>query len=515
MDLQSYVCDQPLRIGTARQLLIDDYLVEDRFGIERRLRLPLRYPKNPVLCADRLWEGWGVMSPEVIYDPERGLFRMWYNSGSVAAWYAQLAGAQQQWDPAVHGFTAFACYAESEDGVSWRKPDLGLIRYADFADTNIVFTGNGGCGASQVFLDPREQDESRRYKMIYAELVPERGTCLAYSPDGLRWTPAAQNPLIPGHYDTRNQVIWDEVHGRWVMITRPPIWAMRDYSLLGSVERKGRNLRRNGRRRVAVATSEDLLHWSFPRTVFGADETDVEAGLPDVDSMKVWNYHGLFLGFATATNTAGEGGTIRLVYSRDAIRWHQLPGRPAFLAPSEGDHFDSGWVTTVSAPVAMGSRWGLYYGGYSRSYEMTEYETAIGLVRLHPEGLVEQHAGEQGGFLLTREFILEGDRLEVNCVLHNPTGDNAGSVQAELITRPGPDSPAVWSRAGLEHSGYDVVPGHSLQECDRIAGNCEHVVVTWQGNPDLRPWQGQAVYLRFFLRNAGLYAFQIADSAAS
>lgn len=512
MNLQFYVEDQPMQIGTARQLLLDDYMVEDRFRLRRRLHQPIRYPRNPVLCADRPWESWGVMSTNVIYDKEKQLFRMWYNSGNVAAFYAQLGNSRQKWDPKVQGYVGYACYAESEDGVNWRKPNLGIVRFGDFPDTNIVFTGNAGCGAQQVFLDERETNENRRYKMIYDELQPYRGICLAYSPDGIHWTTAPENPLIRGHYDTRNQIVWDADRKRWLMITRPPIWAMRDYGLLGAVQRKGRNLRRNGRCRVAIATSEDLVHWSFPRTMFSADETDIEEDRPDIDSMKVWAYHGLFLGFPTSTNFAGEAGVSKLAFSRDGIHWQQLPGHPAYIAPGREGEFDGGWITTVSNPIEYGGKWWQYYGGYSHSYEMSEYETGIGLVRIHPEGLVEQYAAAEGGFLLTREFTLEGDQLEVNCVLHNPTGDNAGSVQVELITRPGPDSPPVWGAPGLEHSGYDVIPGHSLQDCDPITGSHPHAVVSWKGNTDLSPWRGQAVYLRFFLREAGLFAFQVVDS---
>lgn len=511
MGLSDYVKDQPLRIGTGRQLLVDDYLVEDRFAVRRRVRPPLRFPRNPVLWADRPWETMGVMCPNVIYDSERRVFRMWYNSGSIAAFYAALGGTGH-YDPAVHGYAGFTCYAESEDGVTWRKPVLGIIGNGDCSDTNIVFTGNAGAGAGQVFLDPREADAARRYKMVYCELQPVRGTCMAFSPDGLHWTPSPDNPMVPGHYDTRNQIVWDARRGRWLMITRPPIWSMRDYGLIGEVERKGQRIRRNGRRRVAVATSEDLVHWSFPRTVLAADEADMEAGRPDIDSMKVFAYDDLFVGFLTSTDFAGEAGRVRLAFSRDGVRWDQLPGHPDWLVPGPEGAFDGGWITTVSDPVEVGGRWWQYYGGYSHSYEMSEYETAIGLVRLHPEGLVEQYAGPEGGFLLTREFVLEGDRLEVNCILHNPTGDNAGSVQVEVITRPGPGSPAVWSAPGLEHSGHDVLPDHALADCDPIPSNCPHAVVRWKGNPDLGAWRGRAVYLRFFLRNAGLYGFAVREA---
>jgi hypothetical protein len=515
--LESYVKGEPLRIGTARQLLVDDYLVEDRFGVERRQRQPLKYPKNPVMTADRPWEPMGVWYPDVLYDAERKVFRMWYVSGNVEAWYYQLGGAgRARWNPALHGYPAFLCYAESADGIHWEKPPLGLVAYRDQTKTNIVYTGNCFSGAHQVIVDPRESDPQRRYKLIYDDLEPKRGTYIACSPDGLRWTRCHTESLMPGHYDNPKPIVWDDANRRWIMITRPPIWALKDYGLMGAVARKGRSIRRSPRRKVAVSVSEDLLHWSFPRTLFAADETDLALGMSEFDNMWIWKYHGLYLGFLAEYQPDGNGGAIKLAFSRDGLRWQQLPDRPVYIARGRDGEFDGGFVAAGTTNIVeFGGKWWQYYGGYSRADEMSEYETGIGLVRMHPEGLVEQQAGADGGFLLTREFVLEGDRLEVNCVLHNPTGDNGGSIQVEVLTRPGPGSPAVWERPGLEVSGYDLLPGRGLQDCDAIAGNFPHAVVSWKGNPDLGPWRGKAVYLRFFLRNAGLYGFQIADSRAA
>ena len=53
------------------------------------------------------------------------------------------------------------CYAESEDGVSWSKPDLGAVTYNGSLANNIVWDLHG----ASVFVDHRAP-EAERYQAI-------------------------------------------------------------------------------------------------------------------------------------------------------------------------------------------------------------------------------------------------------------------------------------------------------------------------------------------------------------
>ncbi len=67
------------------------------------------------------------------------------------------------------------CYATSDDGLAWTKPNLGLFPFFETKETNIVLIGagddeQGGYGdryCNSVLVDPRETDPARRYKMAY------------------------------------------------------------------------------------------------------------------------------------------------------------------------------------------------------------------------------------------------------------------------------------------------------------------------------------------------------------
>ncbi len=91
------------------------------------------------------------------------------------------------------------CYAVSEDGVKWTKPNLGLVEYNGDTNNNLPTIDGGNSIAGVVCLllyEPDDPNPDRRFKMI-REIDP-RQINAAYSPDGLRWTESSNNPIIRG-----------------------------------------------------------------------------------------------------------------------------------------------------------------------------------------------------------------------------------------------------------------------------------------------------------------------------
>ena len=68
-----------------------------------------RVSDRPVLVPEKEYEGTAVMNPCVMWDDEKKIFRMWYAAG-------------ENYEPDVIG------YAESSDGVVWKKYPEPLIR---------------------------------------------------------------------------------------------------------------------------------------------------------------------------------------------------------------------------------------------------------------------------------------------------------------------------------------------------------------------------------------------------
>ena len=170
--LPPYLEDPPtvIPIDVGRQLFVDDFLIEENL-LERTYHHAEYYADNPVLRPTTKWERYDeyadrtktrsnpaamVFSDGVFFDPTDRLFKMWY----------------------MGGYSQNVCYAVSRDGISWDKPDLGIV-----PGTNITLSI--GRDSSTVWLDLDGHDPDARFKMaLYRNL----SLLLFRSRDGIHWT---------------------------------------------------------------------------------------------------------------------------------------------------------------------------------------------------------------------------------------------------------------------------------------------------------------------------------------
>ncbi|MFP6677269.1 MAG: hypothetical protein VB878_19455, partial [Pirellulaceae bacterium] len=105
---------QVIDIGTRRELFIDTFLIDRMEGkAVQRLHHPV--PREVALVHDEPWEGTGSGYHSVFQDGDK--YRMYYK-----AWHLDVTDAGVN----TNRHPLFCCYAESDDGIHWRKPDLGL-----------------------------------------------------------------------------------------------------------------------------------------------------------------------------------------------------------------------------------------------------------------------------------------------------------------------------------------------------------------------------------------------------
>ena len=95
----------------------------------------VKYRDNPVIRRDRPWEGNDLHYGTVLYDDVEKLFKLWYNN----IHYSATERVPKSLVPTVakkydRGF----CYAVSEDGFRWEKPNLGQVEFDGSKDNNIV-----------------------------------------------------------------------------------------------------------------------------------------------------------------------------------------------------------------------------------------------------------------------------------------------------------------------------------------------------------------------------------------
>ena len=102
------------------------------------------------------------------------------------------------------------------------------------------------------------------------------------------------------------------------------------------------------------------------------------------------------------------------------------------------------------------------------------------------DGFVSVHAPLRGGEFVTKPFLMEGDKLEINF-----STSAAGGIHIEI-----------------EDAEGKPIPGFTLAENPEIFGDAIDYVVPWRPGSDLGKLAGKAIRLRFVLRDADLYAIR-------
>ena len=101
-----------------------------------RLKLHPPQPREVVLRFDQPWEGLYSGYETILKDNDR--FRFYYRG---------LAEAKHDLD------TEVTCVAESEDGIHWTRPKLGIYEIHETKENNVVLARNRGCHNLAPFID--------------------------------------------------------------------------------------------------------------------------------------------------------------------------------------------------------------------------------------------------------------------------------------------------------------------------------------------------------------------------
>lgn len=503
----AYFTGEPLRFGNRVQYLCDDYAVEDRYALRRVVGPVEKHPGNPLrIGPDLPWETstdewWGANLRHVVYDPGERRFKGWYATYRVEP-DSRGSGRKFNYD---------TLYAESRDGITWVKPELDLF-LRDGRKTNIVLHQERETALlEEVLFDGAARDPAHRFVALVKTVPPgETQRCVVrmHSADGRRWKLAENAVLFRGTTDGAYSLARDEERDRWILLRRPPTRAL--------VNTQGDfYAARNLKRRVSVALSRDLVHWTYPRNVVILDELD-DASLAqpgnrmDIDWGTTVRAEGIFFGFLTLMDNlkVARPAHSHLMWSRDGLDWERLPERPCFIENGAPGEWDAG-TTRVGSLVTHGDRIHIYYNGRNRTEAFhgqpgeRNYPSfnGTGLAFIGRDRFVGLQAGPEGGFLLTRQFVLEGDQIELNCRAHarNPAPGALAQVRAEIL------QPAA------HHLTAEAFPGFTLGDSVPVSVTDDYRLrLAWKGKASLAELRGKPVYVRLHLRNVTLYTLRIA-----
>jgi len=462
--------DWPVKIDDSRQLFVDDYLIAERVGLEREVHTPVKHPQNPVFVPDKPWERLQEDSPGgavfqiVRRDEDTGLFRMWY-AGYVR--YALPDGRNVRFP---------GLYAESKDGVTWEKPDLGLYEFDGSRENNIVLPAGNLFG---LLYEPDDPDPNRRYKGIVwhePEYVPREGYFLYTSPDGIHWTREREAPLAisltgyampqPGIGDT-SIFRWDRLLGRYVCDTK--------FVLPGKFRCRG------------IMESDDLIHWTRPRMTLYPDALDH----PDsqVYGHLSFCYESMWLGLLRVmhTHVGWKQTTVELTASRDGRTWSRVGNREEFIPLGERDDWDADYHDPTWDPIPVGEELWIYYRSVNRqpTESTPRVGHAVGLATLRRDGFASLNAQDTPGTVVTRPLTFPGTSLFVNAEV-----GEGGWVKAAVL------SPA---REAIDRCNLD-------QSVPLVEGTTRGPL-QWDGRDSVQMGELEHVRLQFELKNAKLYSF--------
>jgi hypothetical protein len=459
--------DLPRRIGNRRQLFLDDWMIESSENLRREPGKPVKHPANPVLRPSMPWDAARVdLYGNAVWDSRAKLLRLFYNCQS---WPRAVAGS----DKPVK--TVQLCYAESSDrGLSWRKPLFGTVPFDGVPETNIVYRPRYmNLAGPFVLFDERDPDPGRRYKLFTSDYgdapakapAPPPGIDVAFSPDGVHWRPSSLNPVLPLLSDTAQSVVWDARIGRYVAFVR-----MRP---------------RGFGRAVGRSESADFEHWSPPELVFATRRHEFYA-------MGVTSYEGLYIGTPWIIYNDKKDPALappimeaELGFSRDGWTWTRLfPGSP-FLGVGAPGSPDEKQIRMSSSLIVLDDRVLCLYA-MSRDVHVSDMRVEVGLATLRLDGFASMTAGETEGTLVTKPFVVEGTRLEINA------DASAGEAAIEVLDARG-----------------RPIPGYEARHCRGIRGDGLRLSVAWDSHHEFARLRGKVVRLRFVLRRARLYSFQV------
>lgn len=447
-----------------KNLFVDSDMIGQMHKVYRKVHAASKLQK-PVLEADKPWEQGELYDGKkdrrvyiygtVLKDKSAGTFRMWYN---------RLRDNY---------------YATSQDGISWKRPNLGLV-----GENNMINLFDFHCPS--FIRDEWDTDPAKRFKAVGSS--KGKGYFAAYSADGLNWNLYPENPILKSS-DTIT-LSQDPTNGEYLAF------------------HKVNNDPRVKGRQVFLSVSNDMQNWSAPTPVMVTDELDhVEARrLPggthsEFYNMSAFPYANQWLGMVTHFRRTGEpkvkkydGGhrqsfadgpiDVQLVHSRDGRHWKRCSDRSPVIGLGPY-HYDSGSILGLcNSPVISGDEMWMYYtamttthGGY-----LPDKEMSIARASWRIDGLVSMRSDNDGGMVETNPLVPEGDTLFVNANVAS------GKLTIEVLDAQGREMP-----------GYGKCV---ISKKDGIS-----IPVAWNNSKKLPA--GTPIKLRFHIQQGDLFSYTI------
>jgi hypothetical protein len=114
---------------SSRFLLLDKRIIEKTENVKLEVGKAEKHPANPLFGEEKDWEmRFDNLYGNVIFDEEERIYKCWYSPFIVDSSAHGMALEQRMRDYSEPPKREMGiCYATSEDGINWEKPELGLV----------------------------------------------------------------------------------------------------------------------------------------------------------------------------------------------------------------------------------------------------------------------------------------------------------------------------------------------------------------------------------------------------
>ncbi len=498
-------------------LLLDEALIDRQRNIQHEVQPGEKHPFVMEPDKDKPWEYCGPgMSKRihlygtVLYDHLAGKYRMWYFARMGPHWRFEAGNYQipglyvprtDEKPYSCNGVTEdnygrpfadndrgdLTCYAESDDGINWVKPNLRIFTFNGSADNNIVWDLHG----ASVFIDRDEKNPNKRYKAI-GFCRRYRNIFLIVSPDGIHWDDSDHlEPVSPRSNEGTFNVTYDSKNRIY-----------RAYSIVRFDDKE--------KRRVICYTESPSLQgpWKESEPILEPTNWDDEIAhrrygalrteFHNLSAFRYGNIHVGLLGalYVTAEQIPGQKNQMpcdgpidtQLVYSRDGITWkHADRQRTPVIPRGQADDFDKGMIIgTAKEPIIQGDEIHWYYTGCEHTHGEPDMERRVkrlGRATWRRDRFVALNAAGEG--------MVETKRLrppEETSTLEVNADATSGKLLVELCDSEG-----------------NVLEGFSKEDCAALSHDALRWQVTWR-SADIATLKG-VVKIRFILNRSKLYSF--------
>lgn len=361
---------------------------------------------NPFFTEEKEWElRYDNSYPTVIYDPNDKLYKLFYTVIVEDEECRNTPVSEREGKTYLPRFDRIVAlgYAQSHDGLSWEKPNLGIVEYHGSKDNNLLLIKTHGAG---VMLDEQEVDPQKRFKLIALDDDPERGKLengrfaqmsYSFSPDGIHWTALQPWPEHNPWGDTDNFPFRDPIDNKYKLITRN--W-------------------HHGMRVAALCESDDFVHWTEEKTILhGMSYKD------QVYSMPVFFYNDLYLGLASIYHEGDRSAEnfdcvdLELTYANNPSEFYYVSEGEAFIPRGKGSYhhgeFDCCCIF-AAPPIVRDGKLNFYYMGGNGQHTNFR-ETSFGCITFSEDKLayIAPSKKDAEGLVVTTGLVADGDELWV------------------------------------------------------------------------------------------------------